>query len=180
MSEIAPELRIFGTRGSPAAYTIRDFLQRSDVPFRWIELTSDDQAHAEAGVAGCAMRNYRFAFSRWYPAGTACSATDHRKAGMVRNPSRAEYDLAIYGGGPAGLSAAVYGASEGLKTVLIERSAFGGQAGTSSTIENYLGFLEGITGAVWRNERGIKRAGLALRFCCCGRGCGARFKRGRA
>src|ERR1700730_7192846 len=51
MSEIAPELRIFGTRGSPAAYTIRDFLQRSDVPFRWIELTSDDQAHAEAGVA---------------------------------------------------------------------------------------------------------------------------------
>ncbi|MGH9589328.1 MAG: NAD(P)/FAD-dependent oxidoreductase [Terracidiphilus sp.] len=69
------------------------------------------------------------------------------KLGWFRNPSRAEYDLAIYGAGPAGLSAAVYGASEGLKTVLIERSAVGGQAGTTSRIENYLGFPAGISGA---------------------------------
>ena len=66
---------------------------------------------------------------------------------MVSRSERSEYDLAIYGAGPAGLSAAVYGASEGLKTVLIERNAIGGQAGTSSRIENYLGFPDGISGA---------------------------------
>ncbi len=69
------------------------------------------------------------------------------KLGWFRDPSRSEYDVAIYGAGPAGLSAAVYGASEGLKTVVIERSAVGGQAGTSSKIENYLGFPGGISGA---------------------------------
>src|SRR6202023_2514396 len=69
------------------------------------------------------------------------------KLGWFRDPSRSEYDLAIYGAGPAGLSAAVYGASEGLTTVLVERSAVGGQAGSSSKIENYLGFPEGISGA---------------------------------
>ena len=69
------------------------------------------------------------------------------KLGWFRNPSRSEYDLAIYGAGPAGLSAAVYGASEGLKTVVIERYAVGGQAGSSPKIENYLGFPGGISGA---------------------------------
>ncbi|HZY71682.1 MAG TPA: FAD-dependent oxidoreductase [Edaphobacter sp.] len=69
------------------------------------------------------------------------------KLGWFRSPSQSEYDLAIYGAGPAGLSAAVYGASEGLKTVVIERSAVGGQAGTTSRIENYLGFPKGIAGA---------------------------------
>ena len=69
------------------------------------------------------------------------------KLGWFRNPSRSEYDIAIYGAGPAGLSAAVYAASEGLKTALIERFAVGGQAGTSPKIENYLGFPQGISGA---------------------------------
>ena len=69
------------------------------------------------------------------------------KLGWFRNPSRSEYDVAIYGAGPAGLSAAVYAASEGLKTALIERFAVGGQAGTSPKIENYLGFPQGISGA---------------------------------
>jgi thioredoxin reductase (NADPH) len=69
------------------------------------------------------------------------------KLGWFHDPCRSEYDLAIYGAGPAGLSAAVYGASEGLKTIIIERSAIGGQAGTSSKIENYLGFPSGISGA---------------------------------
>jgi thioredoxin reductase (NADPH) len=148
MSEIAPELRIFGTRGSSAAYTIRDFLQRSDVPFRWVELTSDEQARAEAGVAGLSDTKLPVCV---FPDGTRLERPTVRqiteKLGWFRNASQAEYDLAIYGGGPAGLSAAVYGASEGLKTVLIERSVLGGQAGTSSKIENYLGFPGGITGA---------------------------------
>ena len=147
MSETTTELRIFGTRGSPVAYTIRDFLQRSDVPFRWVELTNDEQARAQAGVAELGDANLPVCV---FPDGTRLERPTVRqiteKLGWFRNPSRAEYDLAIYGGGPAGLSAAVYGASEGLKTVLIERSALGGQAGTSSKIENYLGFPEGIKG----------------------------------
>jgi glycine/D-amino acid oxidase-like deaminating enzyme len=69
------------------------------------------------------------------------------KLGWFRDPSRSAYDLAIYGAGPAGLSAAVYGASEGLATIVVERSAVGGQAGCSSSIENYLGFPKGISGA---------------------------------
>src|SRR5207248_3642836 len=69
------------------------------------------------------------------------------KLGWFRDPSRSEYDVSIYGAGPAGLSAAVYAASEGLKTVLVERYTVGGQAGTSPKIENYLGFPGGISGA---------------------------------
>src|SRR5216684_7025572 len=148
MIEVAPELRILGTRGSSAAYTIRDFLDRSDVPFRWVELTSDEEARAQAGVTGLSDAKLPVCV---FPDGTRLERPTVRqiteKLGWLRNPSQTEYDLAIYGGGPAGLSAAVYGASEGLKTVLIERSAVGGQAGTSSKIENYLGFPDGIAGA---------------------------------
>ena len=148
MGKPVSELRLFGTRGSPAAYTIRDFLQRSDVPFRWVELTTDEQARTEANVEG--LSDVRLPICM-FPDGTRLERPTVRQVtetlGCFFNPSQAEYDLAIYGGGPAGLSAAVYGASEGLKTVLIERSAIGGQAATSSKIENYLGFPDGITGA---------------------------------
>src|SRR4029077_4666126 len=137
-----------GTRGSPAAYRIRDFLQRSDVPFLWVELTTDGQARTEAKVEGLSDARLPVCM---FPDGTRLERPTVRQVaeqmGCFFNPSQAEYDLAIYGGGPAGLSAAVYGASEGLKTVLIERSAIGGQASTSSKIENYLGFPGGISGA---------------------------------
>ena len=129
MGKPVSELRLFGTRGSPAAYTIRDFLQRSDVPFRWVELTTDEQARTEANVEG--LSDVRLPICM-FPDGTRLERPTVRQVtetlGCFFNPSQAEYDLAIYGGGPAGLSAAVYGASEGLKTVLIERSAIGGQA----------------------------------------------------
>ncbi|MGH9445146.1 MAG: NAD(P)/FAD-dependent oxidoreductase [Terriglobia bacterium] len=141
-------LRLFGTRGSAKAYSLRDFLQRSDIPFEWNELASDAQAAEQAQVAN--LRDSRLPVCV-FPDGTRMECPTIRqvteKLGCFRNPSRAEYDLAIYGAGPAGLSAAVYGASEGLKTVVIERSAIGGQAGTTSRIENYLGFPEGISGA---------------------------------
>jgi thioredoxin reductase (NADPH) len=141
-------IKLYGTRGSTTAYSIRDFLQRSDVPFLWIELASDEQARAKAGVAGLADERLPVCL---FDDGTRLERPTLRqiteKLGWFRNPTRAEYDLAIYGAGPAGLSAAVYGASEGLKTVVIERSAIGGQAGTSSRIENYLGFPDGIPGA---------------------------------
>ena len=148
MGKPVSELRLFGTRGSPAAYLIRDFLQRSDVPFRWVELATDEQARTEANVEGLGDARLPVCM---FPDGTRLERPTVRqvteKLGWFLNPSQAEYDVAIYGGGPAGLSAAVYGASEGLKTVLIERSAIGGQASTTSKIENYLGFPGGISGA---------------------------------
>lgn len=143
-----PAITLLGTRGSPTAYAIRDFLHRSDVPFRWVELTSDEEARAKAQVSGLADPRLPVCV---FPDGTRFEHPTIRhiteKLGWFRNPSRSEYDLAIYGAGPAGLSAAVYGASDGLKTVVVERSAVGGQAGTSPKIENYLGFPGGIGGA---------------------------------
>jgi len=147
MSQNGHLIKLYGMRGCSITYNIRDFLQRSDVPFEWIELVSDEQARAEAKVSGLHDEKLPIAV---FADGTRMERPTLRqiteKLGWFRNPSRAEYDLAIYGAGPAGLSAAVYGASEGLKTVVIERSAFGGQAGSTSKIENYLGFPEGITG----------------------------------
>jgi thioredoxin reductase (NADPH) len=143
-----PVINVYGTRGSSACYSIRDFLHRSDVPFRWIDLTSDEQARTEAEVSGLDDRRLPICE---FPDGTRLECATIRqvleKLGRFKNPSREEYDLAIYGAGPAGLSAAVYGASEGLKTVVIERYAVGGQAASSPKIENYLGFPEGISGA---------------------------------
>jgi thioredoxin reductase (NADPH) len=144
----SPLVKVFGRLGSATAYAIRDFLHRSDVPFEWVQLATDEQARSDAGVDH--LQDSRlpvcvFADGTRIECPTIRQITE--KLGWFRAPSRSEYDLAIYGAGPAGLSAAVYGASEGLKTVLIERSAVGGQAGTSSKIENYLGFPEGISGA---------------------------------
>jgi len=142
------DIRILDKRGSAAAYAIRDFLTRSDVPFEWIELASDEQARLEAGVDS--LRDKRLPVCLLADGTRMESPTIRQiveKLGWYRNPRFSEYDLAIYGAGPAGLSAAVYGASEGLKTVVIERWAVGGQAGSSSRIENYLGFPQGISGA---------------------------------
>jgi thioredoxin reductase (NADPH) len=138
---------IYGRTGSPQAHALRDFLHRSDVPFDWIEVRSAEQARA-AGVNDVNDRRLPVCL---FPDGTRIENPTIRqiteKLGWSRNPSRAEYDLAIYGAGPAGLSAAVYAASEGLKTVAIERWTVGGQAASSPKIENYLGFPQGISGA---------------------------------
>jgi len=141
-------IKIFGKPGCAATYAIRDFLHRSDVPFEWIQVTTDEEAARLAGVDN--LQDARlpvcvFADGSRIERPSLRQITE--KLGWFRSPLHSEYDLAIYGGGPAGLSAAVYGASEGLKTVLIERSAIGGQAGSSSRIENYLGFPQGISGA---------------------------------
>jgi thioredoxin reductase (NADPH) len=142
-----PKLKLFGSAGSPAAYAIRDFLHRSDVPFEWVEIHSNEQAR-QIGVEHA--RDARLPVCV-FSDGTRLEHPTVRqiveKLGWFRTPSCTQYDLAIYGAGPAGLSAAVYGASEGLKTVLVERWAIGGQAGSSPKIENYLGFPSGISGA---------------------------------
>jgi thioredoxin reductase (NADPH) len=142
-----PAVKVFGKVGSAPAFAIRDFLHRSDVPFEWVELQSDEQARG-IGIDGLHDRRLPVCV---FSDGTRLESPTIRqiteKLGWFRDPSRSEYDLAIYGAGPAGLSAAVYGASDGLKTVVIERSAVGGQAGSSPNIENYLGFPSGIGGA---------------------------------
>lgn len=138
---------ILGKPGSAMGYMIRDFMHRSDIPFEWVELRDDEAARQVAGVSG--LNDSRLPVVI-FPDGTRLDCPTLRqilqKLGWFRDPSRSEYDVAIYGAGPAGLSAAVYAASEGLTTVVVERSVVGGQASSSSKIENYLGFPEGISG----------------------------------
>jgi thioredoxin reductase (NADPH) len=143
-----PRIKIYGRLGSADAYTLRDFLQRSDVPFEWIQLESDEDARVRCGVQG--LNDSRLPVCV-FSDGTRLDCPTVRQVvahlGWLRTPSYSEYDVAIYGAGPAGLSAAVYGSSDGLKTVLVERWAVGGQASSTSNIENYLGFPAGISGA---------------------------------
>jgi thioredoxin reductase (NADPH) len=141
-------IQIFGTRGSSQAYAIRDFLHRSGVPFEWLELRNDEEARALAQING--FRDDRLpvcVFPGGFRLERATVQLVSERLGLLRKPSQSEYDVAIYGAGPAGLSAAVYAASEGLETVVVERFAVGGQAGSSPKIENYLGFPQGISGA---------------------------------
>jgi thioredoxin reductase (NADPH) len=142
-----PLVRIYGPMGNAAAYAIREFLHRCDVPFEWVPLEGDEQAHRDANARPGSDPQQPVCV---FPDGTRMEAPTIRqiteKLGWFKNPSRTEYDLAIYGAGPAGLSAAVYAGADGLTTVLVERWAIGGQAGSSAKIENYLGFDEGISG----------------------------------
>ena len=154
------KVRIYGRAGNAAAYAIRDFLHRCDVPFEWVQV--DDAAPRDPLCV--------------FPDGTRLEAPTIRqitdKLGWFRNPSRSEYDLAIYGAGPAGLSAAVYAGADGLSTVLVERWAIGGQAGSSSRIENYLGFDEGISGSelAERARRQADKFGVEILLAREGRG----------
>jgi thioredoxin reductase (NADPH) len=173
-------MKIIGKAGSATAYKIRDYLERSDVPFEWIELTNDQQARAEAGVNN--LQDPRLPVCI-FSDGTRLECPTIRqiteKLGWFRNPTLSEYDLAIYGAGPAGLSAAVYGASEGLKTVVIERSAVGGQAGTTSRIENYLGFPKGIAGADLAERAREQALRFGAEFLLLREGVGGEFLPGR-
>lgn len=138
-------LRVVGHRWSPDTHAVKDFLARNAVPYRWMDVEETDEACALAGEGGEASLPVVL-----FPDGTRIERpTAQAIAEKVGLRVRAElpfYDLAIVGGGPAGLAAAVYGASEGLRTVIVEREAPGGQAGQSSRIENYLGFPVGLSG----------------------------------
>ena len=175
-----PNVRVIGRPGSATAYKIRDYLQRSDVPFVWVELENDQQARREAGVND--LHDARLPVCV-FPDGTRMECPTIRqiteKLGWFRSPSLSEYDLAIYGAGPAGLSAAVYGASEGLKTVVIERSAVGGQAGTTSKIENYLGFPKGIAGADLAERAREQARRFGAEFLLSREGVGGQFLPGK-
>jgi thioredoxin reductase (NADPH) len=143
-------IRVLGTRWSSRAYDVRDFLARNHVPYQWIdvELSSEDpEVKQLIASIGDDVANLPLTL---FPDGTrmfqSTSAELAEKVGLRTRAETQFYDLAIIGGGPGGLAAAVYGASEGLKTVMIDREAPGGQAGLSSRIENYLGFPAGLSG----------------------------------
>ena len=143
-------IRVLGTRWHPRSYELRDFLARNHVPFQWIDIdatANDPETQRLLAASGDEVSLPVVLF----PDGTKLlEGTFTQVAAKVGLRTQAQtdfYDLAIIGGGPAGLAAAVYGASEGLKTVMVEREAPGGQAGLSSRIENYLGFPTGLSGA---------------------------------
>jgi thioredoxin reductase (NADPH) len=161
---------LFGRRGQAAAETARDFLQRNEVPLRWVDLDLDplaaflsDREIATAGLPLAlfadgrrleAPENYAEAMpGRFDPARSSDYEASNRwraelaaRAGLPTRPRHDDYDLFILGAGPAGLTAAVYAASEGQRTLIAEVHAPGGQAGTSSRIENYPGFPDGVSG----------------------------------
>lgn len=154
------KIKLFGEIKSSKAYRIRDFLQRNGVQFQWIEISCDDAAESCVGPASLSDPGFpvlTVGDRTFYAPSLAQIA---QAIGWAVTPADNEYDLAVYGAGPAGLSAAVYGASEGLHTVLVERYSIGGQAASTSRIENYLGFPEGIGGA----ELASRSREQALRF----------------
>jgi thioredoxin reductase (NADPH) len=151
---------IIGHRFDLACHEVRDFLARNHVAFRWYDPRDPE---ARVGLPATPRTDERFPVVR-FPDGSQLITPTFRqlaaRLGLQTTPSSALYDIAIIGGGPAGLAAAVYAASEGLRTMLIERDAPGGQAGTSSRIENYLGFPAGISG----DELGARALQQAQRF----------------
>src|SRR5213079_1886332 len=124
-----------------------DFLARNQVPFKWLELDRDAEASRLLAANGGDKEHLPLVITEGGRALQGPSTLEVAEAlGLSSTPALPFYDLIVVGGGPAGLGAAVYGASEGLRTVLVEREAIGGQAGQSSRIENYLGFPSGIAG----------------------------------
>jgi thioredoxin reductase (NADPH) len=143
-------IRVLGTRWSPRCYELRDFLARNHVPYQWIDVelsANDPETKRLLDVLGPEAASLPVVL---FPDGTklleSLPSQVAEKVGFRTRAQTSFYDLAIVGGGPAGLAAAVYGASEGLHTVIVEREAPGGQAGMSSRIENYLGFPTGLSG----------------------------------
>ena len=143
-------IRVLGTRWSPRSYELRDFLARNHVPYQWIDVelsANDPETKRLLEALGPEAASLPVVL---FPDGTklleSVPAQVAQKVGLRTRAQTSFYDLAIVGGGPAGLAAAVYAASEGLHTVMVEREAPGGQAGMSSRIENYLGFPAGLSG----------------------------------
>ena len=140
-------IRLAGARSSPRSYSVKEFLSNNHVPYQWIDVDQDAPTSELIRAFGDTSRLPVV----FFPDGTHLTAPSNQqlaeKIGLQTRAQKPFYDVVIIGGGPAGLAAAVYGASEGLRTLVVEQSAPGGQAGTSSRIENYLGFPSGVSGA---------------------------------
>ena len=140
-------IRVIGNRWSPQSHQAKDFLARNQIPYQWMDIELSPEAQQLVEYADCDTLHLPLVLfadgsSLMQPSNVQIA----EKIGLKTQAEKPFYDLIIIGGGPGGLAAAVYGASEGLRTVMIEREAPGGQAGTSSRIENYLGFPVGLSG----------------------------------
>ncbi len=141
-------VRIVGHRFSKDTHDLRDFLARNRVPARWLDIERDGEARELLRIAGVDAEGLPVALledGSILERPTVLELAE--RLGVANQPAQEHYDLIVVGGGPAGLGAAVYGASEGLRTIMVEREAPGGQAGQSSRIENYLGFPAGLSGS---------------------------------
>jgi thioredoxin reductase (NADPH) len=158
-------IRLAGNSLSQACFALKDFLASNQVPYQWLDM--DDEATVRELLSGASGGATRLPIV-FFPDGTILVQPTTReladKVGLQTRARKPFYDLIVIGGGPAGLASAVYGASEGLRTILVERSAPGGQAGTSSRIENYLGFPSGVSGAELARRAAIqaKRFGAEI------------------
>ena len=144
-------IRLLGTRWSPQSYALREFLARNHVPYQWLDVEAAERdAEVRRALQSVESEDIKLPVML-FPDGERIAQPDPSqiadRIGLRTRSDQEFYDLVILGGGPAGLAAAVYGASEGLRTVVVERDAPGGQAGLSSRIENYLGFPSGLSGA---------------------------------
>jgi thioredoxin reductase (NADPH) len=154
-------IRIIGNRWSPQSHDMKDFLARNQIPYQWLDIELSEEAQKLADFAHCDRLSLPLVlFTDGSNLIQPSIPEVAEKIGLRTQAEKPFYDLIIVGGGPAGLAAAVYGASEGLRTVMIEREAPGGQAGTSSRIENYLGFPVGLSG----NDLARRAVAQARRF----------------
>ena len=156
------QVRVVGHRWSERSHELKTFLARNHVPYRWLDVERDEAATELVGLAEATVDDLPLVL---VPEGETLRAPTTRMLadalGLRTTAEQPLYDLCIVGGGPAGLAAAVYAASEGLRTVVVERDAPGGQAGQSASIENYLGFPKGLSGA----DLTHRAVAQAARFC---------------
>ena len=147
------EVRVIGHRWSPRVHEIKTFLARSRVRYRWLDVERDQVAAGTAEHIGAGEQRYPIVI---LPDGSVLVDPDvrelARRLGLDTDPDTAFYDLIVVGGGPAGLSASIYAASEGLRTVVLEQEVPGGQIGYSAIVENYPGFPEGLSGSDLANR----------------------------
>lgn len=141
-------IRVAGIAWSPATHVVKDFLSRRQIPYEWIDVDQDDAMRATVqGLCPDGLKLPVVFFPDGDPLVEPTAEQLAERLGMQTRAAQPFYDLVVIGAGPSGLAAAVYGASEGLRTLLVEGDTEGGQAGTSSAIENYLGFPSGVSGA---------------------------------
>ena len=145
---IEGEIRVIGNRWSPRVHATKDFLARSRVPYRWLDLETDDQARKVAESAAPGADRFPIVL---FPDGTVLVDPDVREVakrlGLDTEPDARYWDLIVVGGGPAGVTASIYAASDGLRTIVVEQGAPGGQITYSGSVENYPGFPEALSGS---------------------------------